>query len=163
MKIYGMIVKDKFVYSRARHDFRTYEGYSIDGGQPCSASCVRTLYKEKPPIMTWVEVKNLTLADLINDWNMKKDKLGICDLKDVRILSKEDWPDTDSLQWEEENMVWGHYILPNSIESGYYEYKMMWRLSTPHLKAILKTQKQISEECENYIKKLLKLREVIFL
>jgi len=145
MKIFGLIVGDKFIYSRSRYDYKTYSNENgscfIDGGQPSPRNCIRTggniLYRA-----TWVEIKDLTLAKLYNDWNLNKNKLGEINIKKVKILDSKDFPDTTSEEWQSQNLMWG-----TNGKSGKEPtvYKMIHELETDHLEAILATQFQISQ------------------
>jgi hypothetical protein len=159
MKVFGIIVGDKFLYSRARHDFRTTgedgDVVGIDGGQPSSVSYVRVINPAKCK-SAWVEVEDITKADLFNDFNNQTDELGICAVSDVKIIDDpKDFPDTESWEWNKQNMIWGTRGLDG--KQG-VKYKMLTDLETDQLEAILKTQFHIGDDYKRAIKEILEER-----
>ncbi len=64
------------VYSRTRHDFRwcSCESCAIDGGQRDYFKVTGNPGEYK---FVEIEVPNVTLQDLYDDWNNSKDKYGI--------------------------------------------------------------------------------------
>lgn len=149
MKILGIIHKDKFIFSRTRHDYRTWNGVFIDGGQPwINSICCRT--NSKSPLV-WVEIEGITADCLVNDWNLGTDNYGIESIKDVKILSKSKWPKINFFKWKIDNAVWGVYN--SDLQS--VTYKLLKDLTSDHLKAILETQ-NISKEYRKIIIKILK-------
>lgn len=154
MKILAIKVNfDHYLYSRANHDFRSLDGYSVDAGPGVG----RILY---PPNTTcpkpqWIEVKGVTYADIYNDWNYRVDKYGIHPINKVTILEEKDYPDFDSFEWKVETAMWKTYG-KNGDEPG--KMIMLKNAEKEHLTAILETQSHISAKTRKIIKHILKER-----
>ena len=151
MKIRGIIAENKFLFSRAQHDFRSYKDYSVDGG----FLYLRYLYKDKIPQVVYVELKNVTSAELYNDWNYKIDKYGIHDLQQVTILESNEYPNIDSFEYRKENAIWGTYGKDGKSKLKYIN---LISAETDHLNAILNTQKLLSPHTREIINSILKDR-----
>ena len=111
MKLLGFHNNKWVVASVARHDFNSFgereEYIMMDGGQPnIGDSAGYNKHWGKP---VWLEIPQ-TYAELYNDWNYSIDKTrkyGLWDLADVKILTPEEYPDTESFEWKAENEIWG--------------------------------------------------------
>lgn len=122
MKLLGITNGKQILTSVAHYDYRSYgegENYiMMDGG-------VRNLNNfgynrfSVSGKKVWFEVPE-TFAELYNDWNLNKPrKYGLWDLADVRLLSPEEIPDTDSFEWAAENAIWGTNGLDGKSQTKY--------------------------------------------
>lgn len=154
MKILAIQVGNQWLYSRARHDFRSLDGYSVDSGPGIE----RILYPNgvECPKPQWIEVKDVNYADLYNDWNWRQDKYGIHPFNEVTILEEKDYPDTDSFEWKVETAIWKTW---GKDGTGPGRMIMLKNVETEHLKKILETQNHISGETKRIIKHILKERK----
>lgn len=150
MKIEAIEVDGHALFSRARHDFRSFGDYSVDAG----IGVGRCLYPnaDHRPNRIWIELKGVTAADIYNDWNWRGDKYGIHKLEDVKILSEDEIPDVNSIDYKNENRFWVSY---GKDGKGKATAKLIKDLETDHLQAILDTQWHISDETREYIKGIL--------
>ena len=105
MKLLG-VKNDKTVLASISHyDCRSEEGLLVDGGQPHTQEYAG--YNRLSGDVCWFEVPQ-TFADLYNDYQFSpKRKYGKWDLKNVRILPKDEYPDVESLEEKVKNTVWG--------------------------------------------------------
>ena len=110
MKLLGFHNGKQIITSIAHYDYRSFgEGADYimaDGGIPGTlyyAGYIRCHGRK-----AWFEVPQ-TYAELFNDYNSLDSprKYGLWNLEDVRILSLEEIPDTESLEWRAENAIWG--------------------------------------------------------
>lgn len=159
MKVYGIIVNGLFpqagkffLYSRASHDFRTFGECSIDGGQPVGYNSCRIIYEDKRPEEAWFDLK-VNSADLYNDWNNNKDRLGIIALEECG--EKVEQPDITSLEWKIEHAIWGTY---GKTGLDPFRYINLKDCTLNHLKKIAK-ESNVSEDYLKIIKFLLKQKE----
>jgi hypothetical protein len=107
MKLLGFHNDNQIVASIARHDYVSLpDGTFADGGQPGIGDSMG--YNRHYGKAAWFKVPQ-TYAELYNDYqyNFKARKYGIWNLADVKILSPEEIPDTDSFEWRVENAIWG--------------------------------------------------------
>jgi hypothetical protein len=111
MKLLGFTNGKKIVASVARHDFISLgdknDYIMADGGQPkIGDSAGYNKYYGRP---VWFEIPQ-TFAELYNDWNQSLNKLrkyGVWNYNEVKILTPEEIPDTESFEWQAENAIWG--------------------------------------------------------
>lgn len=150
MKIQALKVDNYYLYSRCRHDFRSFLGFSVDGGPGVE----RVLFNGPAPIrIHWIEIPDITYADLYNDWNFKEDKYGIHEVKDVKVLDYE--PDIKSIAWKAENQIW----ITNGKDGNEQSRAIcLNRAETSHLEAILENCPHISNELRQIINHILKSR-----
>lgn len=155
MKILAAIYDGHAVYSRGRHDFRTFNGISVDGG-PGVERIIGQLPDKTFPSLKWIEVKEVNYADIYNDWNSRENKFGIHKLDEVTILEEKDCPDTDSFEWQKQTKIWGTNG-PDGDQPT--KYVMLIDCSSDHLNAILHHCGHISDDIRNIIKSILIDRE----
>lgn len=134
MKLLGFHNGKQIVASVASHDYRSFgEGDDrivMDGGQNLDG---QGWFGQKWGQSAWFEVPQ-TFAELYNDWNLSLNsprKYGLWNLEDVRLLSPEEIPDTESFEWQAENAIWGTngpdgkslttYVLLKDCELGHLE------------------------------------------
>jgi hypothetical protein len=142
MKLLGFHNNKRVVASVARHDFNSFgegeEYIMMDGGQNSIGDSAGYNKHWGKPI--WFEIPQ-TYAELYNDWNQSINsprQYGIWDINDVKILSPEEYPDTESFEWRAENEIWG----TNGLEGDQpTTYVLLKDCSKEHLK-------KISELCE---------------
>lgn len=154
MKIQAAIYDNYAVYSRSRHDFRTFNGISVDGGPGIEIIVGQLPDKTFPPVR-WIEIKDINYADLYNDWNSRQDKYGIHPLNEVTVLEEKDYQDTDSFEWKVKTAIWGTNG-PDGDQPT--KYIMLTDCETDHLSAILHHCGHISDETRQIIKHILKQR-----
>lgn len=137
MKLKGFTNGDKIVASVARYDYITFgEGDSYimaDGGQPNIGDSEG--YSRFWGKKIWFEVPQ-TFAELYNDWresHRESRKYGIWNYNEVKILSPEEVPNTESFEWQAENSIWGTLGI-NGDEP--ISFVMLKDCSCEHLKKI---------------------------
>lgn len=135
MKLLGFHNNKHVVASMARHDYNSFgEGddrIMADGGQPNIGDSAGYNKHWGKPI--WIEVTQ-NYAELYNDWNQSlnsKRQYGMWNIEDVKILSPEEYPDTDSFEWRAEHEIWGTngldgnqpttYVLLKNCEKNHLE------------------------------------------
>lgn len=161
MKVQGILYTDKnkkqeILISRSRHDFH----YSTDGKVYVDGGRDYLKFggdvKNCRPI--WIDYIGVTHADLYNDWNSRKDKLGIIKYpsKKIKILEQKDYPDIESFDWKKESLIWGTYG-KNGDEP--LKYIHLVDAETDHLQTILNTQKHIYGETKQIIQSILEDRK----
>lgn len=109
MKLLGFHNNKQIVASVARHDYISVgendDRIMADGGQPNIGDSAGYSKHWGKPI--WIEITQ-TYAELYNDWNLNNPrKYGIWNLEDIKLLSPEEIPDTESFEWRAENEIWG--------------------------------------------------------
>jgi hypothetical protein len=111
MKLLGVTNGKQVLASVSHYDCRTFgegEDYIMhDGGALGTPN--HAGYNRKWGKSIWFEVPQ-DMAELYNDYNQSLNsprKYGIWNLKDVKILSPEEFPDTESFEWKAENEIWG--------------------------------------------------------
>lgn len=111
MKLLGFTNGQQIVASVAHYDFVSLgekDDYIMaDGGQPNIGDSAG--YNRKHGKRVWFEVPQ-TFAELYNDWrekHRKPRKYGVWNLNEVKILTPEEFPDTESFEWQAENAIWG--------------------------------------------------------
>lgn len=150
--------QQEIIISCANHHFNSSSDgkVSADGGQQ---GYNRTVY-DKDAIFQWIwfEYKNVTHADLYNDWNNQVNELGRVwyPTEKVTILEEKDYPDTDSFEWKVETVIWG---TNGPLGDQPTIYKHLTDCDTDHLETILTTQRHISGETRRIIEHILKTRE----
>ena len=138
----------EIIYSRARHDFiKTTDNQGfIDGGTDyCRHSGVKLIVIES-------EVSPAVLQD---DWDFARDIYGRLNIKDATIVSKENYEDRESFEYEKKYATWGTY---GRDGKGPRKTIMLVDAESSHLRAILDTQNHISSETRLVIESILKDR-----
>ncbi len=110
MKLLGVTNGKKILTAVAHYDFRSWgEGddyIMMDGGVQNLNDFGYNRFSVTGQ-KVWFEVPQ-TFAELYNDWNLNKPrKYGLWNIEDVRLLSPEEIPDTESFEWRAENAIWG--------------------------------------------------------
>lgn len=104
----------------------------MDGGQDLDGQGWYGQYHGKP---IWIEVPQ-NYAELYNDWNRNDPRqYGLWNIEDVKILSPEEIPDTESFEWRAENEIWGTNGLDGNQPTTYVLLK---DCSKEHLRKISK-------------------------
>lgn len=110
MKLIGVTNGKQILTSVAHYDYRSFgsgENYIMMDGGVCGLNDFGYNRFSVTGEKLWFEVPQ-TYAELYNDWNRNiPRKYGLWNLEDVRLLSPEEIPDTDSFQWRAENTIWG--------------------------------------------------------
>jgi hypothetical protein len=109
MKLLAVKNNTHCLFSVGHYDFNTFENLMVDGGQ---AGCPDySGYNRFSGETVWIDLPDVDFADLYNDYhfNTRNDtrKYGLHKLEEVRILSEDEYPDTNSFKWEVENAIWG--------------------------------------------------------
>lgn len=143
MKLLGFHNNKQIIASVARHDCNSFgegDDYILaDGGQPNLGDWAG--YNRRWGKVVWFEVPQ-TMAELYNDWNQSLNsprKYGIWNIEDVKILSPEEYPDTESFEWRANNEIWGTNG-PNGDEP--VKYVLLKDCSKDHLDKISELCKQ---------------------
>lgn len=133
MKLLGYHNGKQVVASMARHDYNAIEGAMADSGQPSTLQYGG--YNRWNGKSIWFQVPQ-SFAELYNDYrdNAANRKYGIWDLKDVKILSPEEIPDTESFEWRAENAIWGTKGIDGTQRTKYVHLK---DCSKEHLEKIV--------------------------
>lgn len=142
MKLLGYTNNKQVIASVARHDFNSFgegEDYILaDGGQRNIGDSAG--YNKFWGKSVWFEVPQ-TFAELYNDWNQSINsprRYGLWDINDVKVLTPEEYPDTESFEWRAENEIWG----TNGLEGNQpTTYVLLKDCSKEHLE-------KISELCD---------------
>lgn len=110
MKLLG-VKNDKIALASISHyDCRSVDGLLVDGGQCCTQEYAG--YTRMSGERCWFEVPQ-TFAELYNDYRFNSTpsgavrKYGKWNLKDIRILSEDEYPDPESFEEKVKNTVWG--------------------------------------------------------
>ena len=135
MKLCGFTNYKEIVASIARYDYISAgDGVNYimaDGGQPHIGDS--QLYTRFWGKKIWFEVPQ-TFAELYNDWREKFHgkgrKYGIWNYNEVKILTPEEYPNTESFEWQAQNAIWGTRGL-NGDEQ--LKYIMLGDCSEQHL------------------------------
>lgn len=155
LKVLGVVSGEDFYISRNRHDFVSFPGGFIDGGQSWGAysecSYVRVGGKNR---LCWAEVYGVNSADLSNDYSKGIDKYKPFKLSNIKILSGDEYPDLTSTDWKIETAIWGTYGKNGGQPLTYIR---LIDAESSHLEAILSTQ--ILNKCQkDLIHEILKRR-----
>ncbi len=151
MKLLGIIVNDKFYFSCSRHDCNGEDGAICDGGQPgCTGYAGYTRFSI--PAL-YAELPNVNFADIFNDYHERifskhKRKYGCHKLSDITILPVSEYPNTDSIEWQIENTVWGTNGINGDKPTRYIHLK---DAATSHLQAILDNVPHASNQTKEII------------
>jgi hypothetical protein len=154
MKLLGQTNRKEIVASISHYDYvAAGEGEDRicqDGGQIHTNHYAG--YSRSWGETVWFEVPQ-TFAELFEDYQFnKKRKYGIWNIEDVRILSKEEWPDVDSIEVKAENFIWG----TNGVDSKQKKrYVLLKDCSLDHLKNIIANVPSIHEETREVIEYLI--------
>lgn len=106
MKLLGVTNGEYVLASMGHYDYRSEEGMMVDGGQPGTQNYAGyTRFNGK---RVWFEVPQ-NFAELYYDYNCcnKNRKYGLWKVEDVRILTEDEYPDTESFDYTVENAIWG--------------------------------------------------------
>jgi len=135
MKLLGVTNGKKILTSVSRYDYRSYgEGddyIMMDGGVENTSQYAGYNRFSVTGEKVWFEAPQ-DYAQLYNDWNRNDPrKYGLWNIKDVKILSPEEIPDTESFEWRAENEIWGTngldrnqpttYVLLKDCEKGHLQ------------------------------------------
>jgi hypothetical protein len=136
MKLLGVTNNKKILTSVAHYDYRSWgdgDDYIMMDGGVCGLNDFGYNRFSVTGQKVWFEVPQ-TFAELYNDWNnslISPRKYGLWNLEDVRLLSPEEIPDTESFEWQAENAIWGTngadgksvttYVLLKDCELGHLE------------------------------------------
>lgn len=133
MKLLGQANDKSCIASVARHDYISHDGIFMDGGQP--ATLQYGGYNRWNGKSIWFQVPQ-SFAELYNDYrdNTANRKYGIWKLEDVKILSPEEIPDTESFEWRAENAIWGTNGIDGTQRTKYVHLK---DCSKEHLEKIV--------------------------
>ena len=148
MKLLAACNNEWAVFSVSHYDCRGAHGLMADGGQPGCQNYAG--YTRSSHQMQWIELPNVTFADLTHDYNTNRGddrKYGVHPLSEVRILSKDEIPDTQTLAWRAENASWGTYGVHGDEP---LKVILLREAETDHLNAILASQR-ISKETQEII------------
>lgn len=111
MKLLGFTNGKQIVASVAGYDYISFgdgENYIMaDGGQPNIGDSKG--YSRFWGKQIWFEIPQ-TFAELYNDWREKlrePRKYGVWNYNEVKILTPEEVPNTESFEWQAENAIWG--------------------------------------------------------
>lgn len=110
MKLLGVTNGKQILTSVAHYDYRSLgdrEDYlMMDGGVQGLSNFGYNRFSVSGK-KVWFEIPQ-SYAELYNDWNLNSPrKYGVWNLKDVKLLSPEEIPDTESFEWRAENEIWG--------------------------------------------------------
>jgi hypothetical protein len=109
MKLLAVKNKTHCLFSVGHYDFNTFENLMVDGGQP---GCLNYAgYNRFCGETVWIDLPNVDFADLYNDYKFSQHndtrKYGLHKLEEVRILTEDEYPNTNLFEWEVDNAVWG--------------------------------------------------------
>lgn len=151
MKLLGSTNGEKVIASISHYDYINLDGMMRDGGQP-HTNHYAGYTRGGGGKTVWFEVPQ-TFAELFADYNCNKNhKYGIWDIKDVRILEKEEFPDTDSIEEKSQNFIWGTNGINGNEKT---KYVLLKDCSLEHLRAIIAHVRHISEETKTVIEYLI--------
>lgn len=113
MKLFGVTNGKVILTSVSHYDYRSYgegEDYiMMDGGVIGLNSFAGYNRFSVSGEKVWFEIAQ-NYAELYNDWNQSLHsprQYGLWNIEDVKILSPEEIPDTESFEWRAENEIWG--------------------------------------------------------
>lgn len=142
MKLLGRASKNYCIASIAHYDYVFHDGMMADSGQPGTLQFGGyTRFGGEGETM-WFEVKQ-NFAELYNDYNLsarQKRKYGIWKRSEVRILPKEEWPDTNSFEYLAENAIWGTNGINGDQPTKYVHLKDCTLDHLENILALLKTR-----------------------
>lgn len=150
MKLLGTKNETHFLFSVGHYDCRTFENLLVDGGQPGLHDFAGYSRFSGEPV--WADLPNVTFADLFQDYrfNSKNRKFGLHKLDEVRLLTEDEFPATNSFVWRRDNAIWG-----SRGKSGMepLKYILLSSGATDHLINILKYyhDKEMIEESQKQI------------
>ena len=158
MKLLGATNQKQVIASISHYDcVSAGEGADYimcDGGQPHTNHYAG--YSRGSGGTVWFEVPQ-TFAELYEDYQFNKTrKYGIWNIKDVRILPKEEYPDVDSIEEKSEAFCWG---TRGSLGKDELKYILLKGCSLDHLKNILKNVPHLHEGTREVIEYLIDKRE----
>ncbi|MFA5234061.1 MAG: hypothetical protein WC390_06630 [Sulfurimonas sp.] len=154
MKLLGVSNQSVFIASVSHHDYVTYDELMCDGGQPALQQYAGYTRASGP--MIWAEVSQ-TWEEILNDYlHNRPRKYGIWQIKDVKLLASDEVPEINSVEWRKSHLLWG---TRGKNQDQLLKYVPLVKLTTDHLKAILDTQTQITDELKGWIKEILQERK----
>jgi len=136
MKLLGRSNGKKVIASISRHDYTAMVGMFVDGGVngTLQGGGYHRCGGEGETI--WFQVPQ-TFAELYNDYkdkHLSPRKYGIWNIEDVKILTPEEYPDTESFEWQAENAIWGTNGIDGDQRTKYVHLK---DCSKEHLEKIV--------------------------
>ena len=157
MKLLGVKNKTHFVASIGHHDYIKYADLMADGGQVGCHDYAG--YSRFSGERCYAEVPK-TFGELFTDYQQnpaREREYGIWNLKDIKILTKKEYPDVECFAWKIENAVWG---TRGKDGKNPLKYIHLIYAETDHLQAILNTQNKIQTETRDIILTILAERGV---
>ena len=158
MKLLGRTNGKQVIASISRHDYISLgegEDYICSDGGQINTNHYAGYDRGWGRVIWFLVPQNF--AELYNDYNFnhKNRKYGIWDIKDVRILEENEWPNVDSIEEKAENFIWGCRGVDGNDP---LKYVLLKDCSKEHLQNILKNVPNIHEETEEVIKYLLQTK-----
>lgn len=147
--------RTRYLISRTRHDYVSTEEGSIDGGQDSG------YYRSGGAgEIVYIDIPDIKLSDLYNDWNRREDKYNIIDFAradkiGIQEIDEYLFPDKDSLEWKKASYVWGTNGPDGDQPTKFIN---LCDASTDHLENILKLS-HITPEYRKVIESILSDRE----
>jgi len=136
MKLLGKANNRIAIASISRHDYMGIAGMFVDGGQNGTSQGGGYCRHGGEGKIVWFEVPQ-AFAELYNDYrdsHLLPRKYGMWELKDVKLLSPEEYPDTNSFEWQAENAIWGTNGIDGTQRTKYVHLK---DCSKEHLEKIV--------------------------
>ena len=121
MKLLGRKNNSVVIASIGRHDYMGIAGMFVDGGVNGTLQGGGYHRCGGEGETVWFETPQ-TFAELYNDYKdsrLSPRKYGIWQLKDVKLLSPEEYPDTESFEWQAENAIWGTNGINGDLPTTY--------------------------------------------
>lgn len=125
MKLLGRSNGKKVIASISHYDCIGVDGMLVDGGILGTAQYAGYNRIGGEGETIWFEVTQ-TYSELYNDYrdkHLSPRKYGIWDIKDVKVLSPEEYPDTESFEWRAENAIWGTNGIDGTQRTKYVHLK----------------------------------------
>jgi|SRR6478736_6581558 len=142
MKLIGRSNGKHCIASIAHYDYVFHDGMMADSGQPGTLQFGGYTRFGGEGKTVWFEVGQ-NFAELYNDYNLsarQKRKYGIWDSEKVKELPKEQWPDTNSLEYRAENAIWGTNGPDGTLPTTYVMMKDCSKEHLENILALLKTR-----------------------
>ncbi len=144
MKLLGRTNNKIVIASVSRHDYNGIAGMFVDGGVNGTFQGGGYYRCGGEGKTIWFQIPE-TFAELYNDYrdNRANRKYGIWKLEDVKILSPEECPDTESFEWQAENAIWGTNGIDGDFSTTYVHLK---DCSKEHLEKIIELCRSRGEQ-----------------
>lgn len=149
MKVLGATNGKYFVASAARHHCVMFDGILRDGGQAGTESYAG--YTRGSGKSCWAEVPDMTFGEFYTDYIRGKENCGIWKFSEVRILSADEIPDTESELWQLQNALWGTF---GKTGEELLRYIHLWTAEEEHLLKIVENRPEMEEK----VNRILELR-----